>query len=87
MIQIFLISPKWTRGSVVGWGTVTSRKVAGSNPGWVDFFSLPDPSNRTIVLGSTQTLTENARNHLGVKSGRRLGPNVWKSESINLSQP
>jgi hypothetical protein len=41
----------WTRGSVVA----TSRKVAGSIPD--GFFSLPNPSSRTMALGSTKPLT------------------------------
>jgi hypothetical protein len=37
----------------------TSRKVAGSSPDEVDFFSnWPNPSSRTMALGSTQPLTE-----------------------------
>jgi hypothetical protein len=36
----------------------TSRKVAGSSPDEVDFFHLPNPSSRTVALGSTQPLTE-----------------------------
>jgi hypothetical protein len=49
------------------WGTrlrswlrqyATSRKVAGARLDEADFFSLPNPSSRTIVLGSTQPLTE-----------------------------
>jgi hypothetical protein len=36
----------------------TSRKVAGSSPDGVDFFNLPNHSSRTMVLGSTQLLTE-----------------------------
>jgi hypothetical protein len=36
----------------------TSRKVAGSSLDEVDFFNLPNPSSRTMALGSTQPLTE-----------------------------
>jgi hypothetical protein len=36
-----------------------SRKVAGSFPGEVTgFFNWPDPSSSTMILGSTQPLTE-----------------------------
>jgi hypothetical protein len=36
----------------------TSLKVAGSIPDEVTgFFNLPNPSSRTIALGSTQLLT------------------------------
>jgi hypothetical protein len=44
----------------------TSRKVAGSSPYEVEFFSSPNPSSRTMTLGSTQPLTEiNTRNLRG----------------------
>jgi hypothetical protein len=41
----------------------------GSSPGEVDFFSnLPNPSSRTVALGSIQLLTEmRTRNLLGDK--------------------
>jgi hypothetical protein len=43
----------------------TSRKVAGSRPDEVDFFSnLPNPSGRTMALGSTQPLTEMSTRNL-----------------------
>jgi hypothetical protein len=35
-----------------------SRKVAGSSPDEVDFLNRPNPSGRTMALGSTQPLTE-----------------------------
>jgi hypothetical protein len=46
----------------------TSRKIAGSNPDEViGFFSSPNPSSRTIALGSSQHLTEiSTGNLLGV---------------------
>jgi hypothetical protein len=45
-----------------------SRKVAGSNPDEVDFFSLSNPSNRTMALRWTQPVTEmSTRNILGGK--------------------
>jgi hypothetical protein len=47
--------------------------VAGSNPDEVDSFNLPIPSSLTMVLGSTQPLTEmSTRNILGGK-GRPAG--------------
>jgi hypothetical protein len=48
------------RGSVVGWRTMLRvGKVAGSIPHHViKFFNLPNPSSRTMVLRSTQPLTE-----------------------------
>jgi hypothetical protein len=46
----------------------TSRKVAGSSSDEVDFFNLPNPSSRTMTLGSTQPLTEiSTRNFPGDK--------------------
>jgi hypothetical protein len=43
-------------------------------PDEAEFFNLPNPSSRTVALGSTQPLTEmSTRNLLGVKSGRRVG--------------
>jgi hypothetical protein len=60
----------------------TSRKVAGSIPHEViDFFNVPNPSNRTMALGFAQPLTEmNTRNVLGGKARPDLSamsqPNV-----------
>jgi hypothetical protein len=36
----------------------TSQKVMGSSPDEVGFFNLPNPSSRTMALGSAQPLTE-----------------------------
>jgi hypothetical protein len=35
-----------------------NREVTGSRPDEVDFSNLPNPSGRTMALGSTQPLTE-----------------------------
>jgi hypothetical protein len=40
-----------------GHGGGIHRKVAGSSPAEVDFFNWPNPSSRTMALGSTQPLT------------------------------
>jgi hypothetical protein len=50
-------------------GYATSRKVAGSIPDEVTgFFIWPNPSSRTMTLGSTQPLTEmRTKNLLGGK--------------------
>jgi hypothetical protein len=48
----------------------TSRKVAGSSRDEVDFFNLPDPSRRTMALGSTQPLTEMSTRNLPGSKGR-----------------
>jgi hypothetical protein len=53
------LNTKGARGSAVGWGTATSRKLEGSIPDEViAFFNWPNPSSRTMALGSTQLLTE-----------------------------
>jgi hypothetical protein len=45
------------RGSVVGWGTVLSRKVAGSIPDEViGLFNWPNPFTRAMTLVSIQPL-------------------------------
>jgi hypothetical protein len=47
------------RGSVVGWGTtLQAGRSRDRIPDEVDFFNLPNPSSRTMALGSTQPLTE-----------------------------
>jgi hypothetical protein len=49
----------------------TSRKVAGSSPDEVNFFfNLPNPSSRTMALGSTQPLTEIGTRNLAGGKGR-----------------
>jgi hypothetical protein len=52
----------------------TSRKDVGSMPDEViGFFNWPNPSGRTMALGSTKPLTEmSTRNLPGVKGGRRV---------------
>jgi hypothetical protein len=77
----------------------TSRKVAGSHPDEViGFFNWPNPSSRTMALGSTLPLTEMSTRNLpgGVKGGRRLGlttlpPSVsrlsWKCRNLDFSLP
>jgi hypothetical protein len=49
----------------------TSRKVAGSiHDEVIGIFSLPNPSRRTMALGSTQPLTEmRTKNLPGAKGG------------------
>jgi hypothetical protein len=43
-------------------------------PDEVDFFNFPNPSSRTMALGSTQPLIEmSTRNFPGVKSGQHVG--------------
>jgi hypothetical protein len=66
IVTVIIIYRK-ARGSVISWGT-TNRKVAGSIPDVTGFFSWPNPSSRTMALGSSQPLTEmSTRNHLAGK--------------------
>jgi hypothetical protein len=75
----------------------TSRKVADFSPGWGGFFNVSNPSNRTMVLGSSQPLTKMSTRNLSGGKKRPAGsadnltaicePNVWKCGSLNLSQP
>jgi hypothetical protein len=48
----------------------TSRKVAGSIADIIGFFSWPNPSSRTMVLGSTKPLTEMSTRNLPGGKGR-----------------
>jgi hypothetical protein len=94
--QIMQLLYSGARGSVVGWGTMLR---AGRSPvrvsDEVDFFNLPNPSSRTMTLGSTQPLTElSTRNFPGSNKRPTRGadnlaviykPNVWKCGSLNLS--
>jgi hypothetical protein len=41
-----------------------SQKVMGLSPYEVDVFNLPNPSSRTVALGSTQPLTEMSTRNL-----------------------
>jgi hypothetical protein len=68
----------------------TSRKVAGSIPDdIIGFLNLPNPSSRTIALGSTQPLTEMSTSNLpGGKrrpAGRRVRPTILPSSVSRLS--
>jgi hypothetical protein len=49
----------------------TGRKIAGSIPDEANgFFNLPNSSSRTMVLGSTQPLTEMSTRYLPGGKGR-----------------
>jgi hypothetical protein len=78
-----------TRGSVFGWCTMLQAGRSSVRvPDEVDFFSWPNPSSHTMVLGSTQPITEiSTRNFDGGKKwlARRTDnlaatcePIVWK---------
>jgi hypothetical protein len=57
-----------SRGNVVGSGTML--QAGRSLPmGWI-FFNLPNPSSRTVALGSTQPLTEMSTRNLPEGKGR-----------------
>jgi hypothetical protein len=49
----------------------TSRKVAGSIPDVIRFFSWPKPSSRTMVLGSVHFLAEMSTKNLPGGKGRQ----------------
>jgi hypothetical protein len=60
----------------------TSRKVAGSSPGLGGFSDLPNPSSRTMSLGSTQLLTKISTTNLpGGK--KRPGPRTTLQPSMS----
>jgi hypothetical protein len=65
-----------SQGHTVTWlrHYATSWKVEVSSSDEVDFFNLPNPSSRTIALGSTQPLNRNEyqESSWGVKGGRRV---------------
>jgi hypothetical protein len=51
----------------------TSRKVAGLIPDEIiGFFNWPNPSSRTMALGSTQPLTEMSTKNLPGRKGRSV---------------
>jgi hypothetical protein len=61
-------------------------------PMWsLDFFNLPNPSGRTMALGSTQPLTEMSTRNLPGGKGRPASKadnlTVRKCGSLNVSQP
>jgi hypothetical protein len=57
-------------GSTYNCHYATSRQFAGSSPDEVYFFNLPNPSSRTMALGSTQPLTEMSTRDLPGGKGR-----------------
>jgi hypothetical protein len=69
---------------------VTSLKVAGSSPGWGEFFNWPNSSSHSMALGSTEPLTEMSTRNLPGGGGKKrpvgradilvaiCEPNVWK---------
>jgi hypothetical protein len=61
----------WTRGSVVGWGTMlqAGRSRDRIPMRWI-LFNWSNPSSRTMTLGSTQSLTEKSTRNLPGGKGR-----------------
>jgi hypothetical protein len=59
------------RGSVVGWGTMlqAGRSLVPFPMRWI-FFNWPNPSSRTMALGSTKPLTEMSTRNLPRGKGR-----------------
>jgi hypothetical protein len=94
-----LVSKQRARGSAVGWGTMlqAGRSRIRVPTRWI-FFNLSNPSGSTVILESTQSLTEmSIRNLLGGK-GRpaRKADNLTaiseltvyrKCGSLDVSQP
>jgi hypothetical protein len=58
-------------------------------PDEVDFFNLPNPSSRTMALGSTQPLTKMSTRNLpgGEKRAARRPDNLAAIYEPNVSQP
>jgi hypothetical protein len=64
-MEIFNCKREWFSHSKVKGHYATSRKVAGSIPDEViGFFKWPNPSSRTMALGSTEPLTEISTRYL-----------------------
>jgi hypothetical protein len=64
-----LETQKGARGSLVDWGTMpqAGKSRVRVSVRWI-FFDSPNPSSRTMALGSTEPLTEmSTRNHPGSK--------------------
>jgi hypothetical protein len=75
-------------GSAVVWGTMLQAgRPPVRVPDEVELFNLPNPSSRTMALGSTQPLTEmSVRNLPGVKSGQRVGLTTLPPSVCRLSE-
>jgi hypothetical protein len=58
-------------GSVVGWGTMLQAgRSRDQIPDEVDFLNWPNPSRRTMALGSTQPVTEMSTRNIPGREGR-----------------
>jgi hypothetical protein len=58
------------RGSVVGWGTTLQAERSQLPDEVIGCFSWPDPSSRTVALGSTQSLNRNEYQESSWRKGR-----------------
>jgi hypothetical protein len=59
------------RGNVAGWGTtLQAGRSRDRIPDEVYFFNLPNPSSRTMALGSTQPLIEMSTRNIPGGKGR-----------------
>jgi hypothetical protein len=102
-MKIYNIKHKITRikgvsGGAVGWGIATSRKIVGSIPyAVIGIFHWRNFSGRTMVLGSTQALTEMSTKHMsrGLRRLVRTADNLTtfmcllsrKSGGLDLPEP
>jgi hypothetical protein len=79
------LSSAGERGSVVGWGTMLQdrRSRFGVPMEWI-FFNLPNPSSRTMTLGSTQCLTEMSIRNL---PGDKWHPALKTENLTAISEP
>jgi hypothetical protein len=80
--SVIWVSVVWTDVTVLSWTVssgwrswlrhhATSRKVTGSIPHYiVGFFNCPNPSSRTMALGSTQPPTEMSTRNLREGKGQ-----------------
>jgi hypothetical protein len=73
-------APNGARGSIVRWGPMLqARRSRFQLPmRSLDFFNRPNPSSRTMVLGSTQPLTEMSTTNL---PGCKRRP-AYKSDNL-----
>jgi hypothetical protein len=65
------------RGSVIGWGTMLRAGRLRFRFPMRSLFSWPNPSSRTMALGSTQPLTEMSTRNLTMSTGRPTRKADW----------
>jgi hypothetical protein len=71
--------------SVVRWGTMLQAgRSSVQVPDEVDFFNLPNPSSRTMALGSTQNKYQ--KSFWGVKSGQLMGLTTLRPSESRMSE-